>query len=443
MLERIRLTLEEIWNDVATFFQSVDWVEIVLDVAAAAAATLGLILAIRGAKKLFDGLRGRLRRWEGTWIRSIRFQRQVLLSARDVSQLIFTAVRVLQFLVIALAVTIYVQILFSLIPWTKPWAKIAFDYVVQTTLTILSAIINYLPNLVVIVILLAFAGYLVKFTRLVFQGIEKGRIKIPGFYPEWARITFNLVRILLIAFTVVVVFPYLPGSDSPAFQGVSIFLGVLFSLGSTAAIANMVAGIVLTYMRAFQIGDRVKIADTLGDVVEKNLLVTRLRTPKNVNITIPNSLVLANQIVNFSALEEKEGLVLHTSVTIGYDVPWRKVHELLIAAASETECVESEPAPFVLQTSLDDFYVSYELNAYTTQSLLMPRIYSELHQNIQDKFFEGGVEIMSPHYSAIRDGNAASIPEDYLPKDYNPPPFRVSPLEKIMPSLGGRKPKKT
>jgi small-conductance mechanosensitive channel len=205
----------------------------------------------------------------------------------------------------------------------------------------------------------------------------------------------------------------------------------------------MVAGIVLTYMRAFQIGNRVQIAGTLGDVVEKTLLVTRLRTAKNVDITIPNSLVLANQIINFSTLEQEKGLILHTTVTIGYDMPWRKIHELLIAAANSTESIEKEPAPFVLQTSLDDFYVSYELNAYTSQSLMMPRIYSELHENIQDKFFEAGVEIMSPHFSAIRDGNAANIPEEHLPKDYSPPPFRISPLENIIPGLGGAKPKKT
>ncbi len=149
---------------------------------------------------------------------------------------------------------------------------------------------------------------------------------------------------------------HLPGSGSPAFQGVSIFLGVLFSLGSTAAVANIVAGVVITYTRAFQFGDRVKIADTVGDVIEKTLFVTRVRTPKNVEIAIPNSMVLANHIINFSSLSQEPGLVLHTVVTIGYDVPWRRVEQLLVAAAKKkTDRVKDRPEPFVIQKSLDDF----------------------------------------------------------------------------------------
>ncbi len=443
MLESIESTFEELLDDVAAFFQALNWSEILLDVVVGVIATLLLVLAVKGVRRLFDALRRRLRLWEGTWIRSLRFQDQEFLSTRDVSQLLNTLVRVLHILALALFFSVYIQVVFSLIPWTKPWATSLFNYVLETFMSVVLAIINYLPDLVVAVVILAFAGYFVKFTRLVFKGIENKRITVPGFYSEWAKPTFNLARILIIAFAIVVVFPYLPGSDSPAFQGVSIFLGVLFSLGSTGAVANMVAGIVLTYMRAFEIGDRVKIAGTLGDVVEKTLLVTRLTTAKNVDITIPNSLVLSNQIINFSTLESEKGLILHTTVTIGYDMPWRKIHELLLTAASLTDSVESEPAPFVLQTSLDDFYVSYELNAYTSQSLQMPRIYSELHQNIQDQFFEAGVEIMSPHFSAIRDGNAVSIPEEHLPKDYNPPPFRVSPFENILPGLGIGKAKKT
>ncbi len=189
----------------------------------------------------------------------------------------------------------------------------------------------------------------------------------------------------------------------------------------------MVAGIVLTYMRAFSIGDRVKIADTVGDVMSKTLLITRIRTVKNVEITIANSMVLNSHIINFSSLAQEQGLILYTSVTIGYDVPWKKVHQLLIQAAEATEHIKPSPAPFVLQTSLDDFYVSYELNAYTNAPDKMARIYSELHQNIQDFFNKGGVEILSPHYSALRDGNQVTIPENYLPKSYRAPSFRILP----------------
>jgi small-conductance mechanosensitive channel len=169
----------------------------------------------------------------------------------------------------------------------------------------------------------------------------------------------------------------------------------------------------------------VKIADTIGDVLEKTLLVTRVRTIKNVDITIPNSLVLSSHVINFSSSAQAYGLILNTTVTIGYDAPWRKVHETLIAAAKTTESILPEPEPFVLQTALNDFYVSYELNAYTDKSQGMARIYSALHQNIQDRFNEAGIEITSPHFRALRDGNQTTIPADYISENYQPPAFRV------------------
>jgi small-conductance mechanosensitive channel len=234
---------------------------------------------------------------------------------------------------------------------------------------------------------------------------------------------------LVIVFAAIACFPYIPGSQSEGFRGISVFLGLLISLGSAAAIGNIIAGVVLTYMRPFQVGDRVKIADTFGDVTEKTLLVTRVRTIKNVDITIPNSLVLSSHIINFSSsMMKPPPLILHTSVTIGYDAPWRKVHELLIAAAKRTTHILETPEPFVLQTSLNDFYVTYEINAYTTQPNKMATIYAELHQNIQDSFNEAGVEIMSPHYTQIRDGNKTAIPDQYLPKSYQAPGLRIWPL---------------
>jgi small-conductance mechanosensitive channel len=250
--------------------------------------------------------------------------------------------------------------------------------------------------------------------------------------------TYQIVRFLVIAFAAIVIFPYLPGSGSPAFQGISVFLGILFSLGSSSAIANMVAGIVITYMRPFHIGDRVKIADTSGNVIERNLLITRVRTIKNVDVTIPNAMVLGSHIINYSSSAEAKGLILHTRVTIGYDAPWRKVHELLISAAKETTDILENPAPFVLQTSLDDYSVAYELNATTSNASRMASILSELHEHIQDKFNEAGVEIMSPSYSAVRDGNQVTIPSEYLPKDYQPAPFRILPLGHLFTPPAGR-----
>ncbi len=187
----------------------------------------------------------------------------------------------------------------------------------------------------------------------------------------------------------------------------------------------MVAGLVLTYMRAYKIGDRVKIGEATGDVVEKSLLVTRIKTIKNEVVSIPNSTVMNSHTTNFSAEAKEHGLIIHTTVTIGYENPWRQIHDLLIKAALATDLIEKDPAPFVFQTSLDDFYVSYQINAYTHVANKQHITYSILHQNIQDMFNEAGVEIMSAHYKYIRDGNQSTVPPDHLPDDYVAPAFRV------------------
>ena len=255
--------------------------------------------------------------------------------------------------------------------------------------------------------------------------IEKGDLKITGFYPDWANPTYQIVRILVFAFMIVVIFPYLPNNDSRVFQGVSVFLGFLFTFSSAGSLSNIIAGLVLTYMRLFSIGDRVKIGEITGDVIEKSLLVTRIRTIKNEIISIPNSTVMNSHTINYSSDAPEKGLVVHTTVTIGYDVPWRDVHQTLIDAALKTNYILQEPMPFVLQTSLDDFYVSYQINAYTREANKQALIYSTLHQNIQDICNERGIEIMSPHYRAARDGNTTTIPSSYLPEDYKAPGFKV------------------
>jgi len=197
---------------------------------------------------------------------------------------------------------------------------------------------------------------------------------------------------------VVVAFPYIPGSSSPAFQGITIFIGAVISLGSTGVIGNLLAGYMLIFQRPFTLGDRVRIGEVLGDVVESSLIVTRLRTIKNEVVTVPNSAIVGGHVVNYSSLARKGGLILHTAITIGYDTPWRQVEALLIAAAERTPGVLREPAPFVLQTGLGDFYVSYELNAYTDRPGQMVETYADLHRNVLDSFNEFGVQITSPNY---------------------------------------------
>ncbi|GBD32088.1 Small-conductance mechanosensitive channel [bacterium HR33] len=399
-------------------------------------ATAAFIFVFRLLNRFFPAFYAKLESWRGTRIRAIRIQRMELISASQLTSAALGAARIVRVLAVALLIYIYLPLVFSFFPWTRGLANTLFGYVLDPLKRAGTAIVDYLPNLFAIAVIALVVRYLLKFIRLIFEGVERGTISFPGFYRDWAEPTYKIVRFLVIVFALIMIYPYLPGAGTAAFQGVSIFMGVLVSLGSAGAIANIVAGVVMTYMRPFSVGDRVKIADTVGDVVQKTLLVTRVRTTKNVDITIPNAMVLASHIINYSSSAKDRGLILHTSVTIGYDAPWRKVHETLIAAAVATEGILKEPKPFVLQTALNDFYVSYELNAYTDRPNEMARIYSELHQNIQDKFNEAGIEIMSPHYTAVRDGNQVTIPADYLPKDYQAPGFKIFPLGNLLRDPG-------
>jgi small-conductance mechanosensitive channel len=287
------------------------------------------------------------------------------------------------------------------------------------------AALDYLPNLLVVAVIGLVTYYAFRLLRLLFGQISKGELKIRGFYSDWAEPTEKLARMLVLALAIIAAFPYLPAAKSPAFQGISIFVGLLLSLGSSSAVANAIAGVILTYMRSFLVGDWVQIGDTTGEVTEKTLLVTRVLTPKSEIITIPNATVMSGSVKNFSTEAKKSGVIFHTTVTIGYDAPWRTVHQLLTRAALATKHVLQQPTAFVLQKALDDFYVSYELNAYTDTPSMMLTIYSELHQNIQDKFNEAGVEICSPHFSSLRDGNVIAIPEQYIQPGYKPPGFRI------------------
>lgn len=323
----------------------------------------------------------------------------------------------------------YLTVVLGFFSYTRAISHTVTNWVLSQLGSLVQATLDYLPNLVVVAVIALVAYYAFRLLRLIFGEIRKGELRIRGFYPDWAEPTEKLIRLLVLALTIIVAFPYLPGAKSPAFQGISIFLGVLLSLGSSSAVANAIAGIILTYMRSFLVGDWVQIGDTVGEVVEKNLLVTRVMTPKSEIITIPNATVMSGTVKNYSVEAKKAGVIFHTAVTIGYDAPWRTVHQLLIKAALATEHILQDPQPFVLQSKLDDFYVCYELNAYTDVPALMLTIYSDLHQNIQDAFNEAGVEICSPHFSSLRDGNVIAIPQQYIAPNYLPPSFRIRTTE--------------
>ncbi len=392
------------------------------------AVLIGLLILFQ---KTFPKLYAKIGAWKGTVIRPITVQRVELLSADQIAGALIGVAKAVRVLVVLLLLYVYLTTVLGVFPWTRGLSATLLEAVLSTLKAIGLAFSAFVPDVISIAVIVIVTRFIIKLISLLFAGIERGAITFPGFYQEWAQPTYKIVRFLVIVFAAIAIFPYIPGSESPAFRGISVFLGVLFSLGSTGAVSNIVAGVILTYMRPFQIGDRVKIADTVGDVAEKTLLVTRVRTIKNVDVTIPNAMVLGSHIINFSSSAKDLGLILHTSVTIGYDAPWRAVHKLLIDAAKATAHILRHPEPFVLQSSLNDFYVTYEINAYTDQPNKMAEIYAELHQNIQDTFNQAGVEIMSPHYTQIRDGNQTTIPEQYLPKSYQAPAIRIWPLSSL------------
>ncbi len=389
---------------------------------------LTLYLLIKYINKLFLWTKKWLINARGRILKGIRFKGYEFLDTERELKVGLFLNNILRWVVIVIVLYLALPILFSIFPWTRGWAEKLFSYVLDPLTNVLSAFFNYIPNLFTIGVIYFVTRYVVQFVEFLAGEVEKGSLVISGFYPDWAKPTFGIVKVLMYAFMFIVIFPYLPGSDSPVFQGVSVFLGVLFSLGSSTAISNMVAGLVITYMRPFKIGDRIKIGEITGQVLEKSMLVTRIRTIKNEEITLPNATVLSGHTINYTTSAKELGLILHTTVTIGYDVPWPKVHELLIQSANDADGIlkDEKRKPFVLQTSLDDFYVAYQLNAYTEAPEKMALTYSNLHQQIQDKFAAAGVEIMSPHFGAIRDGNTVNIPPDFLPKDYKAPSFNLN-----------------
>ena len=396
-----------------------------IDAGYAVLATIALVLLLFVFKFAFPHLYQRIEALRRVRLASLRIQKFELLSSGRLSSLLLGVARGLRALLTLLLFYIYVPLVLGLFPWTVTLSHRIVGLALRPFAAAWHAFANYLPSLFYLIAGVVIVRYTLAFLRLLVDAVHSGAITLHGFYADWAEPTYKIVRVLVVAMAAVALYPYFPGASSDAFKGVSLFVGVLFSLGSSAAVGNMVAGVVLTYTRAFQIGDRVKIGDTVGDVTEKTLLVTRVRTIKNVEVTIPNGSVLSGHVVNYTSLADTRGLILHTAVTIGYDAPWTDVHRLLINAAVRAEHVLKDPPPFVLQTSLDDFYVTYELNAYTNRADVMATSYSQLHQLIQDDFAKAGVEIMSPHYAAQRDGNQTTIPASYLPRDYQAPSFRV------------------
>ena len=325
--------------------------------------------------------------------------------------LFLTCFNVLRYLIILLLLFIFVPMFFAAFPETKSFTYTIFGYLWNPFVSILKSVLSFLPKFFQIIVIIFCFRYLVKGLHYLMNEIGSGRLKVNGFYADWAQPTYLILRVLCYSFMIVMIWPLLPSSDSQVFQGVSVFIGVIISLGSSSIIGNVMAGMVMTYMRPFHVGDFIKYGDMEGFVIEKSVLVTRIRTRKNDVVTIPNSNLMTSQTTNYTFSAHNYGVIVHTKVTIGYDMQWQLIRDLLLDAASKTSHLQKKPEPFVRITALDDFYVEYEINAYTRKSEMLSDIYSELHQNILDSFHSNGVEIMSPHIFAHRNDLPVQIPE--------------------------------
>lgn len=377
---------------------------------------VGQYLLFRLTNWLFRKLKVRILRLKDTKIKPVSIQGYELLDAQKQANLLVFLAGIGRYILMGIQLVITVPLIFIIFPQTEGLAYRLLGYIWNPIRNIFVDIIDYIPNLFTIVVIWYAVKYLVRMVLYLAREIEAGRLKFNGFYPDWAMPTFHIVRFLLYAFMIAMIYPYLPGSKSGVFQGISVFVGLIVSLGSSTVIGNIIAGLVITYMRPFKMGDRIKLNDTTGDIIEKTPLVTRIRTPKNEVVTVPNSFIMSSHTVNYSTSAREYGLIIHSEVSIGYDVPWRQVNQILIDAALNTPGVVDDPRPFVLETSLSDWYPVYQINAYIKEAHKMAQIYSDLHQTIQDKFNEAGIEIMSPYYMAVRDGNETTIPKDDLSK---------------------------
>ncbi len=332
-------------------------------------------------------------------IKDVKIKNYVLVSSVQKTRILINSINMLRWALIILMAFIMLPIVFSVFPFTQSWANSLIGLFTKPLKKAFLAIWDYIPNLITVFVILFVMRYAVRLVKYIFTEIDKGKLEVNGFHREFAMPTFTIVRFLLQAFTLVLIFPYLPGSNSDIFKGISVFIGVLFSLGSSSAISNIIAGLVITYMRPFRIGDRITIADKTGVVIEKSPLVTRLRTIKNEEITIPNSSILSGNTVNYSTFSD-QGICFQVELTVGYEEPWERIHEMLLNIPPRVARVNTTPAPFVLQKKLDDFYVLYELNVYISQSAEIALAQSEIFQLILNDFLAAGIEMNAPHIFA-------------------------------------------
>jgi small-conductance mechanosensitive channel len=385
-----------------------------------------LFVIVRLSRKLETHIERRFR----SRIHDVRIQSFQLVQAQHLWLAVRGILHMVRNLLMLAFVLTCAEYILNLWPWTRRLSERSVSLVLDPLLSMANSIMGSLPSLVFIAILIMVVRYIIKLARLFFAGIENGTVNLADFEREWSWPTYKIFRLLVIALAAVVAYPYIPGAGSEAFKGISIFAGVIFSIGSTSIVSNTMAGYALIYRRVFKVGDRVQIGEHIGDVQEIRLQVTYLRTIKNEEIIVPNSIILGSNVINFSTQAKNHGLILHTTVGIGYETPWRQVESMLLMAADRTPGLLHQPPPFVLQKSLGDFCVVYEINVHCDRPQASSQLYTELHRNILDVFNEYGVQIMTPAYEGDPE-QAKLVPKDKWFEAPASPPDQRNPAQAI------------
>lgn len=386
-----------------------------------AIATGILMLAIWAINRGFRILRDRFRPIINHRLRNVRIGSRDFISTEQIRQFLLQVASLIRAIVVLSLISLYLNTVLTFFPQTRSISAGIFASMLSAISQVLQGFFAYLPKLLFLIVLGYITLNLLKFSRFLFQEIDQGDLSIPGFDRDWAIPTSRISQILILALAAVIAFPYLPGSGSEAFQGISIFLGVLISLGSSSAIANVIAGILLTYTRAFRIGDEVDIAGVEGTVVEKGLLVVRILDSQHRFVSIPNSQVLSSNVINYRSghslsYDSNPPPIIQMQVGFGYETAWQQAYSILLEAARETSAVLHNPSPLVLHRALKDFYIVYELNVYTHQPQQRDAIRSELYQKILDRCYATGIELVAPQVVAVR-YDTSSLPEQALQSD--------------------------
>jgi len=375
--------------------------------------TVLLALLLLGMKRAFQALDARLESWS-TASTGFRFQDAVILDAERAAHLAHLALRIVRFGLILLLFYLYIPLVLSAFAATEPFAHRVMPFVLQPLAKIGTSIIRYIPNLITVILIVVAFRWALRLFRIFMNAVGDGDITLGSFDPTWAESTYRLVHMVAVIFAIVVMYPFLPGSDSNVFKGVSVFLGAVVTFGARSSVNDLIGGLILTYNSTFEVGDRVQIAGTTGDVLRLGTFFTLLQTLENDRVSVPNSMAMQAEIINVSEAAKAGGLKLKIRVGIGYDAEWQLVYGLLLAAGTKTTNVRPDPAPTVGQQSLDDFAVTYTLVVVLDDPKKTIATRTELLENIQDAFNEAGVEIMTPSVRAIRNSLDPAIPDKYL-----------------------------